>query len=333
MSNFKKYMVTAMLAFGAFSLVAADAEARRMGGGGSIGRQSNNVSRQQMAPQQNNMQRPAQQPTAAPATAGAAGAAATAARPSAWKGIAGGLLGGLAIGALLSHLGMGGLLGGLGGMLMSLLTIALIVMAGMFLFRMIRGKNQPQPRVAAVGAGQGGFQGYNPGNAQPSNAYARTDSGLNPGGTPEIGSRVGSMGAQTGSFAAANAAPWGVPAGFDTNAFLRSAKSYFIRLQAAWDKADVNDIREFTTPEMFAEIRMQLTERGASPNHTDVVTIDAELLGMETVGDDYLASVKFSGMIREAADALGEPFAEVWNLSKPVNGNGGWVLAGIQQLN
>ena len=129
------------------------------------------------------------------------------------------------------------------------------------------------------------------------------------------------------------AAPWGVPSDFDKDAFLRHAKSNFIRLQAAWDKADVNDIREFTSPEVYAELRMQIQERGAQADFTDVVTIDAELLGIETSVNDYLASVKFTGLIRSAPGAAAEPFAEVWNMSKPVSGNSGWVLAGIQQLN
>jgi predicted lipid-binding transport protein (Tim44 family) len=103
-------------------------------------------------------------------------------------------------------------------------------------------------------------------------------------------------------------------------------------MQAAWDKADVNDLREFTTPEVFAELKMQIQERGASADYTDVVRIDAELLGIERVGDEYVASVKFTGLIKTAPDAQPEPFAEVWNMAKPVSGNGGWVLAGIQQL-
>jgi predicted lipid-binding transport protein (Tim44 family) len=113
---------------------------------------------------------------------------------------------------------------------------------------------------------------------------------------------------------------------------LRHSKTYFLRLQAAWDKADSNDIREFTTPEMFAELRMQLQERGAADNHTDVVTLDAELLGIETADTEYLASVKFTGMIKEDGAAVAAPFAEVWNLSKPSAGQGGWILAGIEQV-
>ncbi|MFD2271311.1 Tim44 domain-containing protein [Undibacterium arcticum] len=94
----------------------------------------------------------------------------------------------------------------------------------------------------------------------------------------------------------------------------------------------MNDIREFTTPEMFGELRLQLQERGAIANVTDVVALDAELLGIETIGSDYLASVKFSGMVREDEHAAPVPFAEVWNLSKPTSGQGGWILAGIQSL-
>ena len=125
---------------------------------------------------------------------------------------------------------------------------------------------------------------------------------------------------------------WGVPADFDAASFLRSAKSSFIRMQAAWDKGDVADLREFTSPEVYAELRMQIQERGANADFTDVVSIDAEMLGIETVGNEYLASVKFSGMIKSAPHAPAEPFTVVWNMSKPVNGSSGWVLAGIQQL-
>ena len=122
-----------------------------------------------------------------------------------------------------------------------------------------------------------------------------------------------------------------IPEGFDTTGFLRHAKTNFIRMQAAWDKADVNDIREFTTPEMFAELKMQLTERGASANHTDVVSLDAELLGIETTSEEHIASIRFSGMIREAENVAAEAFSEVWVLAKPVSGSVGWLLAGLQQ--
>lgn len=100
---------------------------------------------------------------------------------------------------------------------------------------------------------------------------------------------------------------WGIPVDFDVPAFLRAAKSYYIRMQAAWDKADIHDIHEFTTPEMFAEMKLQLQERGPGPNITDVVSLDAELLGIETLNNEYMASVKFSGMIRESEGAPAEP--------------------------
>ena len=124
-----------------------------------------------------------------------------------------------------------------------------------------------------------------------------------------------------------------MPADFDSESFLRHAKSSFIRMQAAWDRGDTNDLREFTSPEVFAELKLQIQERGAVADFTDVVNVDAQLLGIEQTATDYLASVQFNAMIRSAKDALPEPFVEVWNMSKPLSGAGGWVLAGIQQPN
>ena len=302
----KKILVTLMIAASALSVVAVpQAEAKRLGGGGSFGKQSQSVGRTPQAPMQQNQAAPA-----ASKAAPAAGAAAAAAKPSMWKGLLGGALLGLGLGALLSHLGIGG---ALAGMISTLLMVALLAGAAFFIYKMLRRKN-----------GAAGNTGMQPAYAGPT---ART---------PEIGSRIDPVqpaALQSPSFASgAAAAATGVPADFDVAGFLRHAKTYFIRLQAAWDKADVNDLREFTSPEMFAEMKLQLQERGPSANHTDVVSLDAELLGIETVGNDHLASVKFSGLIREAEGAPAEQFVEVWNLSKPQAGAGGWVLAGIQQL-
>jgi predicted lipid-binding transport protein (Tim44 family) len=299
-----------MVAVSALSVVVSEAQAKRMGGGGSFGKQSQSVSKQSAAPAQNQAA-----PTAAKSAAPAATPAAPAVKPpSPWKSILGGALLGLGLGALLSHFGMGG---ALASMISTMLMVGLLAAAAFFIYRMLTRKKAGGPQPAYAGAA----------NAMPRVA------------TPEIGSRVEPVqpaafqsSAPESTGAVVNQAPWGVPADFDTAGFLRHAKTYYIRLQAAWDKADVNDLREFTSTEMYAELKLQLQERGASANHTDVVSLNAEMLGMETVGNDYLASVKFSGMIRESENAPAEQFVEVWNLSKPVSGTGGWVLAGIQQL-
>lgn len=303
----KKFLVALMVAVSALSVMVTEAQAKRLGGGGSFGKQSQNVSRQSMSPTQNQ---------AAPATAkpaAPAAAAAPAPKPaSPWKSILGGALLGLGLGALLSHFGLGG---AMASMISSLLMIGLLAAAGYFIYRMLtRNRNGAQAKSAFQPAFAGG-------------------SGVS---TPEIGSRIEPAALQSSAMASGGevtqAAPWGVPADFDTAGFLRHSKTCFIRMQAVWDKADVNDLREFTSPEMYAELKQQLLERGASSNVTDVVSLDAELLGIDTVGDEYIASVKFSGMVREAENAATEQFAEVWNLAKPVSGTGGWVLAGIQQL-
>jgi len=123
-----------------------------------------------------------------------------------------------------------------------------------------------------------------------------------------------------------------VPAGFDVEGFVRTAKVCFIRMQASYDAGNLQDLREFTSPEMFAELKLEIEERKGAANQTDVTTLDAALLAVQQVEQDEMASVRFSGMIREQADAPTESFDEVWNFARPANGQGGWVLVGIQQL-
>jgi predicted lipid-binding transport protein (Tim44 family) len=142
-------------------------------------------------------------------------------------------------------------------------------------------------------------------------------------------------GVQIGS-ALAGSQNWGVPEGFDTEGFLTAAKRNFVTLQSAWDRSDIASLRAMMTDEMLSEIRSQLSEREAQrpgqPNQTDVVMIDAQLLGIEDLGNDYMASVEFSGMIREDASAGPTPFREVWNMTKPKSGSSGWLVAGVQAL-
>ncbi|HEY4318339.1 MAG TPA: Tim44-like domain-containing protein [Herbaspirillum sp.] len=312
----KKVFIALFVTVLTLSAGLPDAEARRLGGGGSFGKQSQKASRPQ--PMQNQAAAPAA-PAAAPASAAAGAGAAAAAKPSMWKGLLGGALLGLGLGALLSSLGLSG---ALASMISTLLTFALIAMVAMLAYRWYKRRSEgSSPAFANAG---GRFDG-NPFQPKTENRF-------------DAAQPMALQSAQFGAAAAGGAAaepiasaPWGVPADFDTQAFLRHAKTYFIRLQAAWDKADVNDISEFTTPEMFAEIKMQIHERGAATNHTDVMALDAQLLGIDTINDEYLASVQFSGMIKEDPDTPTAPFTEVWNLSKPVAGNGGWMLAGIQQ--
>jgi predicted lipid-binding transport protein (Tim44 family) len=129
---------------------------------------------------------------------------------------------------------------------------------------------------------------------------------------------------------------WGVPAGFDSEGFLRAAKANFVTLQAAWDRSDIAALRAMMTDGMLGEIRTQLAEReahtGTTPNNTDVVMIEAHLLGIEELADEYMASVEFSGMIREEPSAGPSPFREVWNMTKPKSGGSGWLVAGVQAL-
>ena len=124
--------------------------------------------------------------------------------------------------------------------------------------------------------------------------------------------------------------PFGVPADFDAPAFLADARQSFVRLQSAWDRSDLHELDECTTDEMFNALAHELRVR-AGPSRTEVVDLTASLLGLETTAGEYRASVRFSGNLKVNGDD--ERLDEVWNLSRPVDGSSGWLLAGIQQLN
>lgn len=259
------------------------------------GSRSVGMQRQSLAP------KPARSAQAAP-TAPAAPVGAPAAAPKRnWLGPLAGIAAGLGIAALLSKFGMGA------GMA-NILMIALLAMAAVFVFRWLSRRNAS----AAQAAGSLQYAGGSFAAIAPP-----------PQATPAFGS------------SASTAAPsaQSIPDGFDTPAFLRIAKLNFVRLQAANDVKNLDDIREFVSPELFAEIKMQMDERGNAPQQTDVVTLNADLLEVTTELTRHIASVHFSGTIREVVSTAAAPFDEIWNLSKSIEGNQGWVVAGIQQLN
>jgi predicted lipid-binding transport protein (Tim44 family) len=313
----KKFLASMMIALMTLSSVA---DARPLGSNRSFGRQSQSVNRMR-APAPAPTPAPYQQPSyQRPAPAPAAPAPLPQKRPSMWKGVLGGALLGLGLGALFSHFGIGG---AMASALSSLLMILLLVFAVMFIVRMFRRKDTPANPT---------FTGFNQ-DPIPASATPEIGSGLNSAYQGSQGGfQSGFSNAPSLDKAAPAHQPWGVPAGFDTEGFLRHAKASFIRMQAAWDRSDLADLREFTSPEVYAELSLQVQERGGQPDYTEVVSIDSQLLGIETTDRDYLASVQFNGMIRNAPGAPAEPFVEVWNLAKPLAGNGGWVLAGIQQI-
>lgn len=318
-----RFLAGALAVFLLFAAIP-EADAKRLGGGQSLGRQSSNVTQRDAAPAP---ARPAQDQAAArPGAPNAAPAAP--ARP--WGAMLGGLAAGLGLAWLASALGFGEAFAQF--MLFALLALVVMVVVGL----VMRARQRPQ-----AGGGQGGyaFQGagqaatapsYKPENvgndasARPWERNSMAFEAPRPGGGVVIGSALaGSQG-------------WGVPAGFDVQGFLDAAKRNFVTLQDAWDRSDVAMLRSMMTDEMVAEIRSQLAEREAhssgAPNRTEVVMLEAKLLGIEEISGAYMASVEFSGMIREEPSAGPSPFREVWNMTRPSDGSSGWLVAGLQAL-
>jgi predicted lipid-binding transport protein (Tim44 family) len=297
---FKVAFLSATLLFASIGPV----DAARLGGGRSFGRAPSMPIQKQATP----APKPAQQ--AQPSTPAPMPQAPAPSRFGGMGGILGGLATGLGIGYLLSHFG-------LGEAASSLITGLLIAMlAGFVIMFLIR-------RLLPA------FSGVRQNSNVPSSGMQRAnfDQGLmqEPDFTPAANAFAG-VGVESEPFQST------LPPGFDERTFLENAKQYFVTLQKAWDQGDLASLQEFTTPEMFATIQQDLAGRVDSANQTDVVTIHARLLGIETADAHYFCSVQFDGIIREQPGAPAGDFSEIWNLSKPLEGPGGWVLAGISQL-
>ncbi len=296
-----------------FTLAPSDSEARRFGGGKSSGMQRS-------APDKPAQSTPAQQAAPTAAAAPTAGAAAAAPKRN-WMGPIAGLAAGLGLAALFSHLGMGE---GLANFVMlALLALVAFVVIRLLVRRFAGGNTQGAP-LAMAGAAAGAAR------AQPAPRPQFVDErpGMQRSAlAPEIGSNLQAPLAVPGAAAASTS----LPADFDGEAFERLAKMIFIRMQAANDTADLNDLRNFTTPELFASLRVDLHERGDTQQHTDVVDVQAKVLDFVQENEQQIVSVHFTGRVREEAGAEATAFDEVWHLVKPTDDSRNWAIAGIQQ--
>ncbi len=320
-------VLVAMLA-----VVHMDADAaRRMGGGRSFGKQSNNVTQREAvrpatpaAPGQNAAGNAATAPKPAAANAGAA-----AAGKKPWGAMLGGLAAGLGLAWLASSLGLGAEFG-------QFLLIALLALAAFAVFSRLKRAGKP------AGAGPLAYQGAAgaaPDQAPMARQYKPEKVGNDASARPWeqfAGNGAAGGGASLIGSALAGSQNWGIPQGFDTAGFLEAAKRNFTTLQDAWDRADMTMLRSMMTDDMLEEIRQQLSEReaqsGGAPNVTHIEGLEAQLLGIEDLGDSYMASVEFSGMSREELGAGLNPFREVWNMTKSKSGASGWLVAGLQAL-
>jgi predicted lipid-binding transport protein (Tim44 family) len=312
-------LAIAITAAGAL-LIADFADAKRMGGGRSLGAQrSMPQATTPTAPSAaattpgaaSNPVMPAQPGTnvARPGTPAAAAAAPAASGMSRWLAPVAGIAAGLGLAALLSHFG-------LSETFASMLLIGLLLVGGFLLVRMLLARRAQGPRPLQYAGGAG---------SEPSLAKGY-ETQVPPAGKGSSFEPVFGGGSASGAALTTRR----YPPGFDPQPFLAQARQQFTRLQTAYDRADRALLADFLTPELFAEIGRELDDRGPHAP-TEIVSLNASIEEVVTEGDRHWASVRFTGLTREDGSAQPQPFDEVWNLVKPVKGSSGWLVAGIQQ--
>jgi predicted lipid-binding transport protein (Tim44 family) len=328
-NKFLSFLLACAMALGSLNAEAA----RRLGGGKSIGQQSGNVTQREAVRPQAPVA-PSQQ--AAPSQVNKPAPAPVAAAPKKpWGAMLGGLAAGLGLAWLAHSLGFGEAFGNV----MMALLIGMVVLA--VIGMVLRRRAPAGPQMAYQGAGRSAdqpasFRQYNPekvGNDASARPWESQSTHFDSSAPAQSGSMIGA-GLRGGALSGAQG--WGIPAEFDVAGFVEAAKRNFITLQDAWDRSDMALLRSMMTDTMVAEIRSQLAEREVQfpgqANKTEVIMLEAQLLGIEDLPDGYMASVEFNGMIREDASAGPSPFREVWNMTKPKAGGSGWLVAGVQAL-
>ncbi len=319
----KRIFLTLSLAVMSLSFLATSmpVEAKRLGGGNSSG-----MKRQSPPPNQAPQATPntPANPGAAAAAPGAAAAGtAAAAGKRSWMGPLAGLAAGLGIAALMSHLGMGEAFG-------NFLMMALLAVAAIFLVRFLMrrfGNNMGNHTANTVPAAPQGMQFAGMPMPRENNAPGFGSGSMNTG----FNSTPAQAASSTTAPAAIAPVVHSLPAGFDAPAFERIAKLIFIRMQAANDAGNLDDLRQFATPEMFATFKLELQDRQGAKQETDVVQLNAQVLEFVQEGDQQVVSVRFHGLIREVKDQPTTTFDEIWHLVKPADDSRQWAIAGIAQ--
>jgi len=292
-----------------FSCLSAEAS-KRLGSGKSVGQQSNNVSQTQGASKTTQNATPAT-PAAPPP------AAAPQKRP--WGAMLGGLAAGLGLAWLASSMGFGEELGQF--MMFGLIALGIMMVIGYFMRRRASANNSESNTSPLA------FQGA---GATPPQQHHATQFNTNTDAT------TASTGSMIGSAVGGFQPNWSIPAGFDADGFVNKAKENFVVMQDAWDRSDIPALKAMMTDTMLDEIKVQLAERESlapgQVNKTEVVSLQAQLLGIEELENDFLASIEFTGLIREDPSAGPSPFREIWNMGRPKQGQMGWLVAGVQAL-
>ena len=300
-----KRFASLMAIFMAFSFAfnPSLAEAKKFGGGKSFGKSFKTAP----APKQ---------PSAAPSTTGKQQAA----KPgSSKKGLLGGLLGGLLAGGLIAAL--------FGGAFEGLQMMDMLLMAGLafVLFKVFKSMAQKRAMAAAHGpmAGHGAQQ--NPmqqmfGQQQNDSVQQRQDMGFDAVQTP----------AQSQGGFGASDVPMNLPAGFDLNGFMNGARDHYRTLQEAWNTGDLEKIREYVAPELFAELKAE-RETLSGDQHTEVMFVDAELGRADHNGQLAEISVRFTGKYRDTVEGVEEDITDIWHLQRDLSqGNAPWLIIGIE---
>ncbi|MRI31996.1 preprotein translocase subunit Tim44 [Endozoicomonas sp. OPT23] len=285
-----------------FAFNPSMAEAKKFGGGKSFGKSF------KTAPKQ-------------PAAAPLAGKQQAAKPGSNKKGMLGGLMGGLLAGGLIAALLSGGFDGFDGLQMMDMLMMAGLAFV---LFKVFKSMAQKRAMAAAHGPMAGHGQQQNP----MQQAFSQQNDAVQQ--RQNMGFDAVQSPAQPAGFGASDV-PMNLPAGFDMNGFMNGARDHYRTLQEAWNTGDLEKMREYVAPELFAELKAERATLSGE-QHTEVMFVDAEMGRADHNAQLAEISVRFTGKYRDTVEGVEEDIKDIWHLQRDLTqANAPWLIVGIEE--
>lgn len=294
--QFLRTMIFSMiLAFLSALAYAPDAEARRFGGGSSLGKSgSSGLFGKSSTTNKSTSQATNQKSSSTPAKKPFMG------------GMLGGLVAGLGLAALFSMLGFGE---GMASFLGTLLLVGGAIFLALFVYRLLKKQKQSAYAGATAGSNQTyrqNFQYQPPGGSSSNSSFGHVQ--------PELSSPQNEL-----------------PVDFDQEKFLENAKQFFVMIQKEFDHGNLEQLKQYCTDDVLAYAQSEIQQRNGAENVTSVVNLQANIIGYEQTASEELVTVEFNAMLREEQEQAPIDVTEHWVLTRSTQG-GGWLLAGVHTV-
>ena len=124
--------------------------------------------------------------------------------------------------------------------------------------------------------------------------------------------------------------PFNLPEGFDQQGFIEGSLNHYRTVQESWNKGELETIKEYVSPELFAALSQQRSKLMVPPQ-TEIVDLNAEIVRADQAGDSAEISILFRGVCKDELEKSQDGIFDIWHLQRDLSTeNADWVIVGIE---